>query len=53
MPLANARLMARRMPAARLRVVNGGGHLFLVDEPETVADDIQAGSSPNRRSDFC
>ena len=41
-PLANARLMARRMPAARLRVVRGGGHLFLLDQPETVAEDIHA-----------
>jgi poly(3-hydroxyoctanoate) depolymerase len=40
-PLANARLMARRMPGARLRVVRGGGHLFLLDEPETVAGDIR------------
>ena len=41
-PVANARLMARRMPAARLRVVEGGGHLFLLDQPETVADEINA-----------
>jgi poly(3-hydroxyoctanoate) depolymerase len=40
-PVANSRLMARRMPAARLRVVEGGGHLFLLDQPETVADDIR------------
>jgi poly(3-hydroxyalkanoate) depolymerase len=40
-PLANSRLMARRMPNARLRVVRGGGHLFLLDQPETVADDIR------------
>lgn len=41
-PLANARLMARRMPSARLRVVEGGGHLFLLDQPETVVGDIAA-----------
>jgi poly(3-hydroxyalkanoate) depolymerase len=40
-PVANSRLMARRMPAARLRVVEGGGHLFLLDQPETVVDDIR------------
>lgn len=40
-PLANSRLMASRMPTARLRVVHGGGHLFLLDQPETVADDIR------------
>jgi poly(3-hydroxyoctanoate) depolymerase len=41
-PVANARLMARRIPAARLRVVRGGGHLFLLDQPETVVEDIHA-----------
>jgi poly(3-hydroxyoctanoate) depolymerase len=39
-PLANPRLMARLMPAAQLRVVEGGGHLFLLDEPESVIDDV-------------
>ena len=39
-PLANSRIMARRMPEARLRVVRGGGHLFLLDQPETVVDEI-------------
>ena len=34
-PLANARLMAHRIPDARLHVVRGGGHLFLLDEPES------------------
>ncbi len=41
-PLVNPRLMARVMPAAQLRVVRGGGHLFLLDEPESVIDDIHA-----------
>jgi pimeloyl-ACP methyl ester carboxylesterase len=39
-PLANPKIMARLMPAARLRVVKGGGHLFLIDEPESVIEDI-------------
>ncbi len=39
-PLANPRIMARLLPDARLRVVEGGGHLFLLDEPESVIDDI-------------
>ncbi len=39
-PLANPRLMARMMPAATLHVVRGGGHLFLLDEPESVIADI-------------
>jgi dienelactone hydrolase len=34
-PLRNARLLAARLPNARLHVVNGGGHLFLLDEPQT------------------
>jgi poly(3-hydroxyalkanoate) depolymerase len=41
-PLANARLMAWRMPAARLLVVEGGGHLLLLDQPETVVHEIHA-----------
>jgi pimeloyl-ACP methyl ester carboxylesterase len=41
-PLANPRIMARLMPAAQLRVVEGGGHLFLLDEPESVIEDIHA-----------
>ena len=40
-PLVNARIMARLMPDAQLRVVAGGGHLFLLDQPETVIDDIR------------
>ena len=41
-PLTNARLMVRRMPHARLHVVPGGGHLFLIDEPEAPTEAIQA-----------
>jgi pimeloyl-ACP methyl ester carboxylesterase len=36
------RLMARLIPTAMLRVIPGGGHLFLIDEPETVIDEIHA-----------
>jgi poly(3-hydroxyoctanoate) depolymerase len=39
-PLANARIMARLMPDAQLRIVAGGGHLFLLDQPETVIEDV-------------
>ena len=39
-PLCNARLLAARIPDARLHVVKGGGHLFLLDEPENVAPTI-------------
>ena len=30
-PLANARLLAAAIPCARLHVIRGGGHLFLLD----------------------
>jgi poly(3-hydroxyalkanoate) depolymerase len=40
-PLANARLLASRIPHARLHVVRGGGHLFLLDEPEQAVPEIQ------------
>ena len=39
-PLGNARRLAGRIPNARLHVVKGGGHLFLLDEPENVAPTI-------------
>lgn len=39
-PLINARNMARLMPDARLCVVPGAGHLFLLDEPGSVADEL-------------
>ena len=41
-PLRNGRLLAERLPDARLHVVRGGGHLFLLDEPERVAPAIRA-----------
>jgi poly(3-hydroxyalkanoate) depolymerase len=41
-PLRNARLLAARLPHARLHVVKGGGHLFLLDEPQNAAPPIRA-----------
>jgi poly(3-hydroxyoctanoate) depolymerase len=41
-PLRNARLLAGRLPHAHLEVVKGGGHLFLLDEPESVTGAIGA-----------
>jgi poly(3-hydroxyalkanoate) depolymerase len=41
-PLRNARLLAARLPHARLHVVKGGGHLFLLDEPHNAGFAIRA-----------
>jgi pimeloyl-ACP methyl ester carboxylesterase len=41
-PLLNARLLARRLPNARLHVIKGGGHLFLLDEPHSAVPQIRA-----------
>jgi poly(3-hydroxyalkanoate) depolymerase len=41
-PLINARNMARAIPNARLHVVKDGGHLFLIDEPDSAADEISS-----------
>lgn len=41
-PVANSRFLAHRIPNARLHIVRGGGHVFLLDEPENVAGQIQA-----------
>ncbi|HEV8623253.1 MAG TPA: alpha/beta fold hydrolase [Acidimicrobiia bacterium] len=35
--LANGRILAARIPHARLHIVPGGGHLFLVTRPEEMA----------------
>jgi poly(3-hydroxyalkanoate) depolymerase len=39
-PVANARLIAQRIPRAQLAVVERAGHLLLWDEPERVAPQI-------------
>ncbi len=36
-PLINGRILARLMPHARLEVITGGGHLFLLEEAERSA----------------
>jgi poly(3-hydroxyalkanoate) depolymerase len=41
-PLANARVLAHRIPDAHLHVVVGGGHAFLLDEPESVIYELDA-----------
>ena len=40
-PIGNARLLARRIPHARLEIVDGGGHLMLFDDAGTVAPRIE------------
>jgi poly(3-hydroxyoctanoate) depolymerase len=41
-PLLNARVLAARLPDARLHVIKGGGHLFLLDEPDGAIERIMA-----------
>ncbi len=41
-PLPNARLLEWRIPDARLHVIRGGGHLFLLDQPEDVLAEVEA-----------
>jgi poly(3-hydroxyoctanoate) depolymerase len=36
-PLANGRILARCIPHARLHIVRGGGHLFLLERPAQLA----------------
>jgi poly(3-hydroxyoctanoate) depolymerase len=40
-PLINGRILARLIPEARLHVLHGGGHLFLLDRARESADAIQ------------
>jgi poly(3-hydroxyoctanoate) depolymerase len=36
-PLVNGRILAKLIPTARLHVVPGGGHLFLLEAPDEIA----------------
>lgn len=36
-PLVNGRLLARLVPGARLDVIRGGGHLFVLEDPGAIA----------------
>ena len=47
-PLVNARILARLIPDSTLRVVPGGGHLFVLEQPAAVADHVSTFlASPN------
>jgi poly(3-hydroxyalkanoate) depolymerase len=37
-PVINGRLLARIIPQARLEIIRGGGHLFLLERPTELAD---------------
>jgi poly(3-hydroxyalkanoate) depolymerase len=41
-PMRNAKLLASRLPNAQLHLVEGGGHLFLLDEPESALPAIES-----------
>jgi poly(3-hydroxyoctanoate) depolymerase len=41
-PLVNGHILARRIPQARLHVVPGGGHLFLLERPAELATLVAA-----------
>jgi poly(3-hydroxyoctanoate) depolymerase len=36
-PLINGRILAQRIPDARLQVIPGGGHLFMLEHPAATA----------------
>ncbi len=39
-PLVNGRILARLIPDARLHVVTGGGHLFVLEQPGPIATSV-------------
>ena len=47
-PLANARMLAERIPNATLEVVEGAGHLFLWDDAENLGRRISSFLNPTR-----
>jgi pimeloyl-ACP methyl ester carboxylesterase len=45
-PQVNSRLLAWRIPHARLHVLRGGGHLFLLERPADSADVVSSFLTP-------
>jgi pimeloyl-ACP methyl ester carboxylesterase len=43
-PLVNGHLLERLIPDSRLRMVRGGGHLFLLERPAEIATDTSDNS---------
>jgi poly(3-hydroxyalkanoate) depolymerase len=41
-PVANGRFLAHRIPNSKLFILKGGGHAFLLDEPDSVVGEIEA-----------
>src|SRR4029453_10601181 len=41
-PLVNGRILAHRIPDARLHVLRGAGHLFLLEQPAPLAREVAA-----------
>jgi 3-oxoadipate enol-lactonase len=48
MPLANAELLAERIPGATLEVFDGAGHLFFHEQPERTAQALSAFDAAHR-----
>ena len=48
-PLINARILARLIPDAQLHVVQGGGHLFVLEQPDAVAQRVSDFLSADQR----
>ncbi|MDC0662688.1 poly(3-hydroxyalkanoate) depolymerase [Marinobacter sp. SS21] len=48
-PVANARLLAWRIPKARLRIIRGGGHMFPLDDLPEVSREISRFILPDSR----
>jgi pimeloyl-ACP methyl ester carboxylesterase len=46
MPPVNSRILARRIPGARLMVLPGAGHAFPLEQPEAIPDAMQLVEEP-------